>query len=402
MKQHYLVLFLLMSILVAGCQFNDQSFREFQNPADTESRYPYLFTSDSTLYMSWLGTTNNGSALNYASYSTGQWSDVQTAGTDSSRFINWADFPSIIANESGPMAIHWLHKKSGGPYAYDVNIAFAQEQGRWSEPITPHNDRTATEHGFVSMVPWDSDTILAVWLDGRQSAHRSEKDYYDLDYAMTLRGALISTAGKVERKFLIDDAVCDCCPTSLIKTTDGAIVAYRNRTDNEIRDIYISRFNGVNWSDGIPINDDGWKIGACPVNGPVLAARDSLVGITWYTAAHNRPVVKAALSTDNGRSFRKVHRVSKQASAGRVDLAIHKQKAYISWMGKANKKAALNYRSIHFDKGQKLSEVTTADSIDASRKSGFPQLQIVGNQLIMAWTDLSQSPTTIKTVRKNL
>ena len=400
MKKYYLLGLLFIAILLAGCKGNNQPLSEFDNQTTSQSRYPYLFTADSTLYMSWLTTTQEGSALNYASYSSTGWSDVQQVNRNSNRFINWADFPSIIANESGPMAVHWLQKKPGGPYAYDVNISFEQGKNSWSNAFIPHKDSTATEHGFVSMIPWDQDTILAVWLDGRQSANRSEQEYFDLDYAMTLRGALISTSGQIENKFLIDDAVCDCCPTSLIKTTDGAIVAYRNRTDDEIRDIYTSRFNGSKWSRGQAVNDDGWEIGACPVNGPKLAAHDSTVAIAWHTAAHNRPVVKTALSFDNGTSFGQAHTVSDQASSGRVDIAFHNEKAYITWMEKADEKAALHYRSIN--KSNQLSKVAVADSISASRKSGFPQLEILGDQLIMAWTDLSQSTVKIKTVRKDL
>ena len=400
MNKYYLLGLLLTGLLLTGCTNDDPSISEFKNPATNQSQYPYLFTADSTLYMSWLSTTQNGSVLNFSSYSSGSWSDVQQVNHDSNRFINWADFPSIIANKSGPMAVHWLQKKPGGPYAYDVNISFQRGENKWSNAFMPHTDSTATEHGFVSMIPWDQDTILAVWLDGRQSAHRSEQEYYDLDYAMTLRGALISTSGQVQNKFLIDDSVCDCCPTSLIKTTDGAIVAYRNRTDNEIRDIYTSRFNGNEWSEGQAVNDDGWEIGACPVNGPKLAAQDSIIAITWHTAANNRPLVKAALSVDNGNSFEQVHTVSDGPSAGRVDVAFHKEKAYISWMEKAGKKAALHYRSI--DKSHQLSKATLVDSISISRKSGFPQLEILGDQLIMAWTDLSHSPVRIKTVRQDL
>ena len=36
--------------------------------------------------------------------------------------------------------------------------------------------------------------------------------------------------------------VCDCCQTAVAGTTDGIVTAFRDRSDKEIRDIAVSRF----------------------------------------------------------------------------------------------------------------------------------------------------------------
>lgn len=347
--------------------------------------------------MSWISSDGDDSySLNYSRYTSGEWDTTQTIAQDSSWFVNWADFPSIIATKDGPLAMHMLNKKPGGPYAYDVNI-YPFKNGNSTSPLVPHTDSTATEHGFVSMIPWDSDTVLAVWLDGRQSADRTDEQYFDLDYAMTLRAAIISTSGEVKESFLIDDAVCDCCPTSLVKTPKGALVAYRDRTEEEIRDISISRFDGTSWSDPQIVHKDNWNIRACPVNGPALAAQDSLVVLGWYTGADDNPRVQAVLSQDGGNSFQESQLLSDQKTIGRVNATIQNNRIYLSFLENSDNKAVLQIASL----GQDGMQSATVDTLSKSRQTGFPQLEAIEDKIILAWTAVSDTATSIKTVQLN-
>jgi hypothetical protein len=352
--------------------------------------------------MSWIETGKNNNFLKYAYYSDGNWSSAKTIARGNDWFVNWADFPSVIAADSTePMAAHWLKKTPGNKYAYSVNLSFKSSDGSWSTPLTPHKDNTATEHGFVSMIPWDAETILAVWLDGRQTANRPEDAYYDIQKAMTLRGALITKQGTITEKFLIDDAVCDCCQTSLIKTPNGAVIAYRNRTDEEIRDIYISRFDGRKWSSPKAIHDDNWQIGACPVNGPKLAAADSTVLIAWYTGARKSPSVKASVSNDAGKHFSDPVTLSKNMPLGRVDASLQKSKGYVSWMeGDQQRTDQANLQLAVMELGDRNLKTYTIDKLNPSRKTGFPQMERLGEDLIFAWTtnDTTQSSITTKKI----
>ncbi len=205
MKNHLFILFLIGTFL--GCSNPDTISTTVENPAPPNSEFPYLYTTGNAIYMSWIShhPENNTNSLNYARFSDGKWNQPTQIAEDSSWFVNWADFPSLIANNERPVASHWLDKIPGGTYAYNVNIAVKNSTDGWSDPVTPHSDHTATEHGFVSMIPWDSDTILAVWLDGRQTENRADDEYFDLDKAMTLRAAFVSHSGDIVQKFLIDE-----------------------------------------------------------------------------------------------------------------------------------------------------------------------------------------------------
>lgn len=351
--------------------------------------------------MSWISKDDSKNhSLHYASYSENTWSNLKTIATDSTWFVNWADFPSIIADRNGPIAAHWLNLIDPGPLAYDVKISVFNNSNGWTDAMVPHSDGTSTEHGFVSMIPWERDSFLAVWLDGRQTEGRSDEDYYDLGNAMTLRGAIITREGTIKQRFLIDDTVCDCCPTSLVKTPDGAIVAYRNRTNNEIRDIYTSRFNGKEWTSPKAVFNDGWEIGACPVNGPKLAAEDSLVAIVWHTGTNNNPTAKYAYSTDNGSSFSDPLRLNKGISLGRVDAEVYNGISYLSWMEKTESQTALKVAS--YNKDKPIMKFKTVAKLNESRRTGFPQMEQLENNLIFAWTNPDTAQTQVITKKMSL
>ena len=63
-----------------------------------------------------------------------------------------------------------------------------------------------------------------------------------LDTSMTLRSAVITrrTVSECDEQ-LVDDSVCDCCQTDVAISASGPVAVYRNRTAEEIRDIYITR-----------------------------------------------------------------------------------------------------------------------------------------------------------------
>ena len=97
-------------------------------------------------------------------------------------------------------------------------------------------------------------------------------------------------------------------------------VAYRNRSADEVRDIYVSRFTGDAWTVPAPVHDDGWKIDGCPVNGPSISASDRHVAVAWFTAPKDEGHALVAFSRDAGRTFSAPVQVDDTASLGRVDV----------------------------------------------------------------------------------
>jgi hypothetical protein len=200
---------------------------------------------------------------------------------------------------------------------------------------------------------------------------------------MTLRTGLIGTAGSEE---LLDPRVCDCCQTDAALTSDGPIVAFRDRSDKEVRDIYVVRKTAKGWSRPTPVHADNWQIPGCPVNGPAIAASGRQVAVAWFTAAPPSPKVQIAFSKDGGATFGRPALVDGDKPLGRVDLVLDRSgDALVSWLALEGKGAAVRLRRVS-PKGKAGAPLAVA-ATSAARSSGFPRTVLSGDRLYLAWVE---------------
>ena len=369
------------------------------SPAGVDSREPDLnATADGRIVMSWVEKIGEKRyALRTALRDRNGWSQARTVSEGENWFINWADFPSVIALHDGSLAAHWLVKSGSGTYAYDVNIARSSDGGQtWSTPVVPHTDKTQTEHGFVSLLPLRDGRVGAVWLDGRNMKDMEHDDEgAPAPASMTLRYAAIDATGKLSDEAQLDERVCECCQTAAAMTTDGAVVVYRDRSDVEMRDIYTtSQVNG-SWGQPRPVAPDNWKINGCPVNGPAIAADGKRVVVAWYTQAGDQPQVKLAFSEDAGRTFGPGIFVDVGQTVGRVDvLLLPDGSALVCWLSGTVETGAIKVRRIERD--ATLGPVSVVAQTDISRSSGFPRMARLDNEVHFAWTEFGK-PSYVRT-----
>jgi hypothetical protein len=264
--------------------------------------------------------------------------------------------------------------------------------------MSPHDDGTPTEHGFVTLLA-TGDVARAVWLDGRHTGGGHDHAAGAAG-AMTVRSAMIGVDGRragvdVE----IDARACDCCQTDAALTADGPVVVYRDRSDREVRDIALVRYGGGQWSEPVPVHDDGWEIDACPVNGPAVDARGRDVVVAWFTAP-DMPRVRVAFSQDAGRTFAPPVEVASGDVAGRVDVVLLDDgRAVVSWLQPAASGAEI--RAQPFDRDGPAGAAVVVASSSVQRASGFPQMTRAGGGLLFAWTDAGE-PAQVRTAYATL
>ena len=361
--------------------------RELVAPAAPGSVTPHLSLGrNGEVYASWQEPTASGHAVRMSVLRDSSWSEPLTITVGEDFFVNWADFPSVVELPDGSLAAHWLQREGPGTYAYGVRISRSSDGGiSWSAPITPHLDGTETEHGFVSLFPGDAGRLAAVWLDGRAFAQAAaEGEPPDAD--MSVRYAEIAASGEIVSEALLDERACDCCQTSAAVTSEGAILVYRDRSEAEIRDISIVRRLESGWTEPVTVHSDGWRIPACPVNGPAAAARDRDVVVAWYTAADEEPRVQVAFSPDAGATFGDPIRVDRGNALGRVDaVMLPDRSAIVIWLATSAEGAVVLARRVRPDGA--LSDVEAVGTTDGSRSSGFPRMVLRSDDLVMAWTD---------------
>jgi len=407
---------LVLASVVIGAQRSAPSFTEIASPAAQGSGEPNLSVApDGRVFFSWIETAAKTSYLKFSVLGTNnQWSTPQTIAQGDNWFVNWADFPSMIALPDGNLAAHWLAKSGPGTYAYNVNIAFSRDSGKtWSKPVNPHQDDTQSEHGFVSLFPAPNGGLAAIWLDGRKMAAGGHDTHGEpagdakrkRDSAqpqeMNLMYTTIATDGKLGKEMLIDGRVCECCQTSAVRTTDGVIVVYRDRSAQEVRDISIARLSAGTWSQPENLSKDNWQINGCPVNGPAISANGSKVAAAWFNAPNESALVKVAISKDGGRTFGAAVRVDDGNPIGRVDvIALPAGAALVSWLERTDKGAQVRIRRINAD-GSRQNAIVVSDTSTA-RSSGFPRMELSGTRVVIAWTDASNGGGKVRTATMSL
>lgn len=364
------------------------------SPGGANSAQPQLSVHAGRVLLSWVERSGERAALKFAERASGGWTEPQTVASGTDWFVNWADVPSVIRLGDGSLAAHWLQKSAASTYAYDVNLSFSRDDGKtWSRPVTPHHDGTRTEHGFASLFQAPGAGLGLVWLDGRQM---KEDPGAGMDAGpMTLRGAIFDASGSQVSESLIDGLVCECCPTAAAVTADGPIIAFRNRTDDEVRDNYVSRLVDGKWSEPVPVHRDNWRINACPVNGPALSAGGRDVAIAWFTGVGDEGHVYAAFSHDAGRTFGDPIRIDETSATGRVDVELLGDgSAVVSWIEFGDQQGQFRVRRIAAS-GERSAALSVA-GLATNRASGYPRLVRGGDELVFAWTQAGQ-PSAVHT-----
>ncbi len=382
--------------IVAGQGRPRSTLEPLASPAGPNSAQPQLSSSARGVLLSWIERDGAKATLRYAERTAAGWSAPRDAASGTNWFVNWADVPSVMRLANGDLAAHWLQKSGAETYAYDVRLAYSKDDGKtWSPSFLPHSDRTRTEHGFASLFQMPGGGLGLTWLDGRATKPGESHGGHGGGGAMTVHAAAFGRDWKQTFESPVDTRVCDCCPTTVAVTSEGPIMAYRNRTDDEVRDIFISRFEKGTWSEPAAVHHDGWKIAACPVNGPMLSASGRDVAIVWFTAKDDRPRAWVAFSTDAGRTFGTPIRLDDSGTLGRVDVELMPDgSAVASWIEFAEQRAQLRVRRVQRS-GVRSTPVTVSD-VAGSRASGYPRLAAAGKDVVLAWTETGDGRSHVR------
>lgn len=387
---------LIIILIMTGCiakKEQTKSITMMESPTQSVSGEPYLFTDEKgTVYLSWLEKQKSNNEFKFSKLVNDKWSEPALIDSGKTWFVNWADYPMIATNGREFIA-HYLDKNGESTYAYDVKMTSSQDSGKtWTPSTVLHDDGKQAEHGFVSLIPYGENFFVA-WLDGRNTVMEGMENHEGHDGhhgQMSLRAAILDKEGKKLNEWELDNRTCDCCQTSAAITDKGPVVVYRDRSDEEIRDMSIVRLINGEWTKPKAIHDDQWKIQGCPVNGPRVVANGNKVAVAWFSIPTDKSEVKVAFSMDGGETFGKPIQVDEGKAIGRVDIVLlDNENAMVSWMeGTEIKAVKVNKNG---DKGEAIIIANSSES----RSSGFPQMTKSGDRLFFAWTDDKEK--TIKT-----
>ena len=360
----------LVTLLISGLgPAEDEPFvlTELTTPAGEGTAMPSLARGgDGRVYLTWVERRGRATGtLRLSVWNAGAWSDPRTVASGDDWFLNWADFPTLSALADGTLAAAWLQRLGEATYAYGVRYAVSHDGGeRWSDPHWLHADRSPVEHGFVSLVPLDRERFGAVWLDGRGMTEPQG--------TMALYFRTIGRNGELGAEERLDERVCECCPTTLVRRNDGRLrVAYRDRSDEEIRDISFLERSGGAWSaGGRPVHRDSWEMPGCPVNGPRLATLGKRLAAVWYTGA-GEGAGGVFVAFDQGARFGPPLRVDDGAPEGRVDAVFLEDGALVvTWL--EHEEGASQWRARRLGPDGRPGRSFVIAGVLAGRESGAP------------------------------
>jgi len=378
------------------------------------------------LLLGWVRPMGERHAFQYVAYQGDErWESApKTIAIGRTLSANWATTPHLLMTDDGTLWAQWLQAHAGGAeHAADVMLTQSRDGGmHWAAPVAVNDDGTASEHGFVSLWPAAQDAVGVAWLDGRRTAGAemapeaapaghagsaathaqaggAHADHHEHAGAMTLRAARFDATLARGEDVEVDAMTCDCCSTDAALTAQGALLVYRDRDPEEIRDIAVVRHSPGGWSQPRPVHADGWKMPACPLNGPAVAARGAEVVVAWYSAAGDTPVLRLARSHDAGATFDAPVEIDRGlALQGRVDVAFEGDAAWLVWLREDRDGQSLQVaRQPGADAQVQRSQVARLQG--RGRATGYPRLVVRQGWAYAVWTDVADGVPRLRGAR---
>ena len=348
------------------------------SPAAAGAKSPFLATGPGgAVWLIWLEPAAQGATLRCAAFdaAANRWGSAHTIAAGPQLVVSAAETPLLTISATGRLIAAW--PESVGEVHHVVFSSSADAGVTWTAPEPLSRETTANE--FAALTTLADGRVLAAWLDGRATTKTTRATRL---YARILDFKSGSAPANPASDVLIDSLVCDCCSLALTAFPDGtALLVYRGRTADEIRDIHVSRFGPQGWSESRVLNHDLWRIAGCPVNGPRLASDGGRVAATWFTAADNQPRVLLSTSPDAGTRFLLPLTVDLGHPTGHSDtVLLHDGTALVTWLEAASPDPKAQPAGLWLRRASpefSLDEPILLSSASATQPAGFPRAVLV-------------------------
>ena len=346
------------------------------NPSKQDSYQPsWSVAPDGTVLLSWIESEEQEGmyTLRYATRKGGLFSAARTIIAHRKFFRHPAEMPEVITLPDGTLFAHWIENPGEEEDAEFLYTSVSHDGVKWSAPVLGHKNRAMVQHGLASVVASGDHEASVVWLEALKGE----------DGPASLKRTVIGADGKVIKEEAMDNDVCQCCPTSVVKTGRGLLIAYRTHTPQDIRDIATIRFENGKWTNSKILNADNWKINACPTNAAAAVAKGDQVAISWFTGAGATPHVQAILSTDGGTTFSKPVMISTGHAFGYTSITSDDQGgAYVSWLEQSPKGAKILVRQVT---AAGVAGPVTQVAEGGRSTLGYPRVMRAGGETWIAW-----------------
>ena len=107
-----------------------------------------------------------------------------------------------------------------------------------------------------------------------------------------------------------------------------------------------------------------------------------------------------SFSNDLGKTFSDPIRVDGGKPQGRVDLEwVNNETLMVNWLEAKDEMSSIVYRKIKND--GKLSDLSVVATLEGGRGIGYPQMELLHNQILFVWTDPLQNKIQSKWIKND-
>lgn len=369
-------------------------------PDGAHGAYPGVSVGADELHLVWMRAGAELS-VELASASlhdaTLDWSTPQRVAAGSRLLSNWADTPAVAETAGGRIVVAWLEHHAQDPAdGYAPRVAATRDDGSFGPAWSPDDVRRGPESGFVGFASTDAGLHM-FWLDGRELGGHAHAGGHG---SMQLRTLLLDDDGApVGPSKILDDRTCECCKLGVAAWGERALVVYRDRSVDEVRDTWIA---GPELAP-TRVAADGWVIAGCPVNGPALAGSGERLFAAWFSGAGDRSAVRLA-STRTPERWDPAVDIDLGAPAGRVDLlALPNGEALLSWVEYDEAQpGAARLLARRIDADGRPGPPWAVAAFGAARDWGFPRTAWLGQDVLWVFTDPRDGLSRLRGVRAAL
>jgi len=366
---------LITAVLALPAFSQTFSATSLANPAGPGSLQPnWSVAPDGAAVFSWIEPSQGDAfALRYAVRRGGSWTPAVTIAANRHFFHHPAEMPEVLALAGGHWLAHWVESPGGDSDAEYIYVSSSTDGTRWTTPLAAHHDHSPVQHGLASMIANQDGGASIFWLEALKGE----------DNPVALKRTLVDASGKEIREEQIQPDVCGCCPTAVARTSKGLLLAFRAHSNENIRDIAVTRLENGKWSAPKIVNADGWEIEACPTNAAAVAAKGDHVAVAWFTGAQDKPRELMAFSSDAGSSFTKPVLLSTGRAFGYTAMALDEDGGVIvSWLEQSPEGAKVLVRRV-------TSAGAAGPVLEVAKGGkmalGYPKLFHNGSETFIAW-----------------
>lgn len=291
--------------------------------------------------------------------------------------------PKIAVGPEGNLYVSWTQALAQ-PYAGHIRFSRSVDGGKsFSAPLVVNHDRQPITHRFDSLTVTADGRVWLAWIDKRDllAAKAAGQPYQGaaIYYAVS---ADAGASFAIERK--AGDASCECCRIALQPTTDNTVVAlWRQLYPGGIRDHAIARLEPQAETRPQRASFGNWQIDACPHHGPALArGGDWGWHLAWYDGGDQAGLFYARMDGAAWVSSPPRRFGDADAQAGHPALLALGEQVWLAWKELSEHGAVIRLaRSA--DGGRSWSEPTEIARADGA--TDYPALINDGTHAYLSW-----------------